>query len=185
VPYQTKIAWRAEKLADGSLRMTVGDVDAAPKDPEAVRVTDYRTPGSQAECDNVKIIRVHGWWCATTVSRIGQDGEIVLGGAEPRARIRSAGFRTRCSGRPARMRQHYQVQRDSWSGWRSYGEHEHTAWTHEQRQDHGTVSVPCPSGRVGTYDYRLAVAVEVDGIDADDSTAASADIRTDCGTGVS
>ncbi|MGW0082398.1 hypothetical protein [Streptomyces sp. NPDC003393] len=184
-PLQTKIAWRAEELADGSLRMTIGDVGAAPKDPKAVRTTDYRAPGSQFECDNVRIIKVHGWWCTTSVSRIGQDGEIVLGGAEPRARIHSAGFRTRCSERPARMRQRYEIQRDSWSGWRGYSKPGHTAWTRQQHQDHGLVSVPCPDGRVGTYNYRLAVTVEVAGIEADDSTAASAVIRTDCGTGVS
>ncbi|MGW0998961.1 hypothetical protein ACWD5V_37960 [Streptomyces sp. NPDC002523] len=184
-PIQTKIAWRAEELPGGSLRMTVGDVDAAPKDPRAVRRTDFRAPGNQTECDNTKIIKVRGWWCTTTVSSVAQDGEIVLGGAEPRARIHSAGFRTHCSGDRPQMRQHYEIQRDSWSGWRPYSERGLTSWTSEQRQSHGRVSVPCPDGRVGTYDYRLAVAVEVQGIEADDSTAASAPIRTDCGTGIS
>jgi hypothetical protein len=165
--------------------MTIGDVGAAPKDPKAVLTTDYRAPGSQFECDNVRIIKVHGWWCTTSVSRIAQDGEIVLGGAEPRARIHSAGFRTRCSERPARMRQRYEIQRDSWSGWRGYSKPGHTAWTRRQHQDHGLVSAPCPDGRVGTYNYRLAVTVEVAGIEADDSTAAGAVIRADCGTGVS
>ncbi|MFF2160094.1 hypothetical protein ACFVWP_05090 [Streptomyces sp. NPDC058175] len=43
----------------------------------------------------------------------------------------------------------------------------HTPWTTTQRQDHGAVSAPCPRGRVGTYNYRLAIAVEVAGIKAD------------------
>ncbi|MFG2881136.1 hypothetical protein ACGFYV_02210 [Streptomyces sp. NPDC048297] len=165
--------------------MTIGDVDAAPKDSRAVRRTDYRAPGSQTECDNTRIVKVRGWWCATTVSSIAQDGEIVLGGAKPRARIHSAGFRTRCSGHPPRIRQHYGIERDSWSGWRPYSERRLTTWTSGRRQSHGKVSVPCPAGRVGTYNYRLAVAVEAEGIAADDSPAASAPIRTDCGTGVS
>ncbi|MED7826109.1 hypothetical protein [Streptomyces chiangmaiensis] len=165
--------------------MTIGDVDAAPKDPWTVRSTDFRAPGNQSECDYVKIIKVRGWWCTTTVARIALDGEIVLGGAKPRARVYSGGFRTRCVGRKARMRQHYEIQRDSWSGWRSYGERGYTPWTHEQRQAHGTVSVPCPRGRVGTYNYRLSVAVEVDGIQAEETAAASTVIRTDCGTGIS
>lgn len=184
-PFETKIAWRAEELTDRSLRMTIGDVDTAPKSPDAVRSTDYRAPGSQTECDDVRIIKVHGWWCATTVAPIAQDGEIVLGGATPRARIHSTGFLTHCSGRAPRIRQHYLIQRDSWSGWRSYSEPGYTAWTREQDQAHAAVSVPCPAGRVGTYNYRLAVAVDVDGIQADDSTAASAAIRADCGTGIS
>jgi hypothetical protein len=184
-PLQTKLAWRAEELPGGAVRMTVGDVAAAPKAPRAVRTVDYRAPGSRSECDDTRIIKVRGWWCATTVAPVAEQGAIVLGGARPRARVHSAGFATRCAGRHPRIRQHFEVQRDSWSGWRDYSERAHTAWTRAQRQSHGRVSTPCPRGRVGTYDYRLAVAVEVEGIRADDSTAASAQIRTDCGTGVS
>ncbi|MFD3477114.1 hypothetical protein [Streptomyces sp. NPDC058695] len=161
--------------------MTIGDVDAAPKDPKSVRSNGYRAPAGQTECDNVEIIKVHGWWCTTTVSSVAQDGEIVLGGAAPRATIHSAGSRTHCSGHRARIRQHHEIQRDSWSGWRACSRRRDTPWT----TAHGTVSAPCPRGRVGTYNYRLAVTVEAAGIQADDSPAASADIRADCGTGIS
>ncbi|MEU6318013.1 hypothetical protein [Streptomyces sp. NPDC047009] len=184
-PIQTKLEWRAEELRDSSVRMTIGDVGLAPKDPNAVRVTDYHAPGSETACDYVKIIAVHGWWCTTTVSPVAVNGEIVVGGAQPRAQIHSAGFHTRCSGRTAKMRQHYTIERDSWSGWRRYDNHGQTDWTSQQDQSGHAVSAPCPQGRVGTYNYRLAVSVEIDGIQADDSMAASAEIRTDCGTGVS
>lgn len=143
-PLQTKIAWRAEELPGGSLRMTIGDVDATPKDPKYVRSNDCRAPAGQTECDNIRIIKVHGWWCTTTVSSVAQDGEIVLGGATPRATIHSAGFRTHCSGRHARIRQHHEIQRDSRSGWRAYSKRRHTPWTTAQHQAHGTVSAPCP-----------------------------------------
>ncbi|GGU62469.1 hypothetical protein GCM10010211_29400 [Streptomyces albospinus] len=184
-PRRTKLAWRAEELPDGSLRMTVGDVDTAPKAPEAVRRADYRTPVDPTDCTDTTILAPHGWWCTTTVSRTVQDGDIVVGGATPRAHLRSAGFRTRCSGRTARMRQHYEVQRDSWSGWRPYSERGHTPWTAAQSQSGGAFATPCPRGRVGTYNYRLAVTVDVEGIGADASPAAGPEIRTDCGTGVS
>jgi hypothetical protein len=183
-PPLTRLAWRSEQMPDGSLRMTVGDIDAAPKARGARLVADYRKPGSRAACDE-GIVTAHGWWCATTVSPVSEHGEIVVGGAKPRARIRSAGFRTRCEGRKARMRQHARIERDSWSGWRPYGSLRRTGWTRGQSQSGGPVSELCPRGRVGTYDYRLAVAVEIEGVRVDDSTAAGRTIRTDCGTGVS
>ncbi|MFF0627359.1 hypothetical protein [Streptomyces sp. NPDC004296] len=89
------------------------------------------------------------------------------------------------AGRTAPMRQHYEIQRDSWSGWRPYGERGHTLWTPAQDPSGGPVAASCPRGRVGTYTYRLAVTVEVAGRTVDDSPAASPQIRTDCGTGVS
>lgn len=184
-PIQTKLAWRSETMGDGSIRMTVGDIDAAPKAAGAVRLADYRAPGSAGDCQDVKIVTAHGWWCTTTVSPVAEDGEIVVGGAAPRAHVRSAGFRTHCSGRTARLRQHYEVQRDSWSGWRAYSDRAYTPWTAAQDQPGVLVTALCPQGRVGTYHYRLGVAVEVAGFTVDDSTAASAEIRTDCGTGVS
>jgi hypothetical protein len=184
-PTRTELAWRAEHLRDGSIRMTIGDIGAAPKDPNAVETTDYRAPDNPSDCYQVRIMRVYGWWCATTVSPIAETGEIVIGGGAPRAHIHSAGFRTRCSGRTEPMRQSYQIQRDSWTGWRSYADWGYTPWTTRQDQSAGTVSALCPRGRVGTYNYRLAVAVEFQGLRVDPTSAASARIRTDCGTGVS
>ncbi|MFC4496308.1 hypothetical protein ACFPA8_19455 [Streptomyces ovatisporus] len=172
-------------MPDNSLRMTVGDVDAAPEDPNAVRVTSYRAPPSRTQCDSEHIKKVKGWWCSTTVSPVEVEGEIVVGGAKPRARIHGAGFTSRCSDRPGRMRQAYRIERDSWSGWRGYSDFTHTAWTPAQQQREGKVSAPCPDGRVGTYDYRLAVRIEVDGVRVGDSRAAGARIRADCGTGSS
>lgn len=184
-PYAVKLAWRAEERADGSVRMTVGDVAAAPTDPKAVRVTSYRAPDSTSACDAYRIEKVHVWWCATTVSPIRLHGEIVVGGAKPRARLRSAGFTTRCHGRHGRVRQVYRFARDSWSGWRDYDEPQSTRWTAAQHQHHGKLSTPCPQGRVGTYDYRLAVRLQIEGVTVGDSWAHSPPIRTDCGTGVS
>ncbi|MFE9611300.1 hypothetical protein [Streptomyces sp. NPDC006012] len=184
-PIQTKLEWRAEELRDSSVRMTIGDVSLAPEDAKAVRVTDYHAPGSETACDYVKITAAHGWWCSTTVSPVAVNGEIVVGGAQPRAQIHSAGFRTHRSGRTAKMRQHYTIERDSWSGWRPYDDRGRTNWTSQQDQSGHRVSAPCPQGRVGSYDYRLAVSVEIDGIQADESSAASTEIRTHCGTGVS
>ena len=92
------------------------------------------------------------------------------------------------------MRQRYQIQRSSWSGWRDYSAPQVSPWTSQQElAATSQVSAPCPQGRVGTYDYRLAVAVELnDGtLPLDDSNlkkrhlAASPPIRTDCGTGAS
>lgn len=180
---QTKLPWRAETMPDGSITMTVGDIDAAPRTPGAARVADYRAPGSETECADVRIVTVHGWWCATTVAPIAEQGEIVVGGASPRARLRAAGFRTHCAGRTARMRQHYEFQRDSWSGWRPYDTRARTPWTTAPNQSGAPAAAPCPQGRVGTYDYRLGVAVEIEGYRVDDATAASAPVRTDCGTG--
>jgi hypothetical protein len=184
-PLETRLAWRSEEMPDGSVRMTVGDIDAAPPERRARWVADYRRPGNAADCDAVGIVRVHGWWCTTTVSPVSEHGEIVVGGAKPRARLRSAGFRTRCTGRPARMRQHFRIERDSWSGWRTYGRLGRTPWTSAQTQAGGPVTELCPLGRVGTYNYRLAVAVEVEGVRVSDSTAAGVRVRTDCGTGAS
>lgn len=172
-------------MSDGSLRMTVGDVDEAPRDPKAVQVTSYRAPASEHTCDEERIVKVKDWWCTTTVKPVEVDGEIVVGGDEPRARIKSSGFSTRCSDRPERMRQVYRVERDSWSGWRGYGDFAYSAWTQAQRQRDAGVSVPCPLGRVGTYNYRLAVRIEVDGVQVGDSRAASPAVRADCGTGSS
>ncbi|RFC69813.1 hypothetical protein DXZ75_20405 [Streptomyces sp. AcE210] len=61
----TKVSWRAEELPGGSLRMTAGDVDVAPKDLKSVRGNAYRAPAGQAECDNVGIIRAD---CGTGIS---------------------------------------------------------------------------------------------------------------------
>jgi hypothetical protein len=184
-PYATKLAWRAEERADGSVRMTVGDVAAAPEDPKAVRVTSYRAPDTVSACDAYRIEKVHGWWCSTTVAAVQVDGEIVVGDAQPRARLTSTGFATRCHGRPGRVRQVYGFDRDSWSGWRDYSHPQHTGWTAEQRQRSGALSAACPQGRTGTYDYRLAVRLEIEGVTVGDSWAHSAPLRTDCGTGVS
>lgn len=184
-PTSTRLAYRGEEMADGSVQMTVGDVDAAPESPSAVRVFDYRAETSQ-ECERVRIVKVSGWWCTTTVAPIEVDGEIVLGGAEPRARIGGEGFTTRCHGeRPDRLRQVYQVERDSWSGWRDYGEPRYTSWTEARDQASAPVWEPCPQGRNGTYDYQLIVRIEIDGVRVGNSLATSAQIRTDCGTGVS
>ncbi|MEU8486916.1 hypothetical protein [Streptomyces sp. NPDC048641] len=130
--------------------MTIRDVDAAPKDPKSVRGNSYHAPAGQTECDNVRIIKMHGWCYTTTVSSVAQDGEITLGGATPRATIHCPGFRPYCSGHPARIRQHHEIQRDSWSGWRAYSKRGRTPWTAAQHQAHGTVSTPCPRGRGGT-----------------------------------
>jgi hypothetical protein len=184
-PTETKLPWRAEELPDGSLRMTVGDIDAAPDAPRTRGSVDYRAPADTTECDEVRIAPVKGWWCVTTVQKVAESGEIVVGGAEPRAEVHSAGFGTRCSGRPGAMRQAYRFERDSWSAWRPYSHTLYTQWTNEQRQDGGRVSVPCPSGRVGTYNYHLWVQVDIEGLPVGDSGAASARIRADCGTGVS
>ncbi len=184
-PSVTKLAWRSERMRDGSVRMTVGDVDAAPRDPSAMLTTDYRAPDDSGDCYGVRIVTVRGWWCATTVSPVAESGPIVVGGAAPQAHVRSAGFRSHCSGRTARMRQAYQIQRDSWSGWRSYDDWGYTGWTTRQDQTGPAVTALCPRGRVGTYDYRLAVSVEVDGIQVQPSSASSPTIRTDCGTGTS
>jgi hypothetical protein len=184
-PLETEPPWRAEKLADGSVRMTIGDIDTAPADPKAVSTTDYRAPEDPADCYDVKIVAVHGWWCATTVSPVAETGAIVVGGAAPRAHLHAAGFRTTCSGRGVRMRQAYQVQRDSWSGWRSYTDWSYTPWTSGRKQSGPPVSALCPRGRVGTYNYRVAVAVQVQGLTAESLDAASQTIRTACGTGVS
>jgi hypothetical protein len=172
-------------MDDGSVRMTVGDVDAAPESPYAVRTIDHRTPVSISDCEQVRIETVSGWWCTTTVEPIEVEGEIVVGGARPRARIGGAGFATSCHGRPDRMRQVYTIERDSWSGWRSYSEPGYTPWTEEQNQDGEPVADLCPQGRVGTYNYRLTVRIEIDGVTVGDSRAASVRIRTDCGTGAS
>ncbi|GAB3980457.1 hypothetical protein GCM10029978_078570 [Actinoallomurus acanthiterrae] len=195
-PSVTKLAWRAEETSDGAVRMTVGDVAAAPRTPGARRRADFRHPWNPNDCDDVRIVRVKGWWCTTTVDKIVESGEIVVGGGTPRARIHGAGFSTRCSGRPHRMRQRYQVQRDSWNGMRPYTHLQETHWTADQNQTGQPISVGCPRGRVGTYTYRLAVATEIDddhlpaGGTADDSSvgdspATSPVIRTSCGTGVS
>lgn len=185
-PASTKLAYRGEEMADGSVLMTIGDIDAAPAHPDAVRIFDYRAPERSRECDRVEIVTVSGWWCTTTVAPIDVAGEIVVGDASPRAEIGGEGFATECHGpRPGRLRQIYQLERDSWSGWRSYGEVRHTSWTETGRQDSGAVWEPCPRGRVGTYDYQLSVRVEIDEVDVGYSLATSAPIRTDCGTGIS
>lgn len=184
-PPSPRLAYRAEELPDGSVRMTVGDVDAAPEAPDAVRVVDFRHPDSPVRCEREEIVRVDGWWCTTTVSPIEVEGEIVVGGAEPRAHIGGEGFATRCEGRPERMRQVYRLERDSWSGWRAYTDARHTPWTGAQRQEGPAVRDLCPQGRTGTYNYRLAVRPEIDGTAVGESWAAGPVIRTDCGTGVS
>lgn len=185
-PTSTKLAYRGEEMADGSVRMTVGDVDAAPEHPDAVRIFDYRAPDWSGECGRVEIVTVSGWWCTTTVQPIDVVGEIVVGDAEPRAQIGGEGFATDCHGElPGRLRQIYQLERDSWSGWRDYGEVRYTSWTEADRQEGEAVWEPCPLGRVGTYDYQLSVRVEVDGVEVGYSLATSAPIRTDCGTGIS
>jgi hypothetical protein len=71
------------------------------------------------------------------------------------------------------------IERDSWSGWRRYSDPQHTTWTETQRQEGAPVSDLCPQGRTGTYNYRLAIRIEVDGITVGESWAASPLIRTD------
>ncbi|MEO3749207.1 hypothetical protein [Streptomyces sp. B6B3] len=185
-PHITRLAYRAEEFEDGSVAMTVGDVDAAPQDPDAVRTIDHRAPAAVTDCETVEIETVSGWWCTTTVEPIAVEGEIVVGGADPRAEIGGEGFATECHGElPGRMRQVYGLERDSWSGWRDYADPQHTSWTGAGSQQGPSVTELCPQGRVGTYNYRLAVRVEVDSVTVGDSWAASPHIRTDCGTGAS
>ncbi|MGP4026841.1 hypothetical protein [Actinomadura sp. 3N407] len=184
-PTKTRIPWRTEKMPDGSVRVTVGDLDAAPADPAAERTTDHRAPRSRHECETVRYAPVRGWWCRTTVKAIQVSGEIVVNGPTPTARIQGAGFSTHCSDRPGRMRHVFQIERDSWSGWRSYGKRHMTAWTANQDQAVGAVKEACPNGRVGTYNYRLSVRIESDRVPVGDVDATSAPIRTHCGTGLS
>ncbi|MFD8779292.1 hypothetical protein [Streptomyces sp. NPDC059916] len=56
--------------------MTIGEVDAAPKDPKCVRSNADRAPTGRTECDNVRIVKVHGWWCTTSrlLRRAGRNG---------------------------------------------------------------------------------------------------------------
>jgi hypothetical protein len=185
-PYWTKLEWRAEQDPDGAIRMTVGDVDAAPRDPRAIGHTDYRAPGDALECDDVRIVKARGWWCTTTVGPIQESGAIVVSGGTSHAQIRYAGFTTRCFGhRPGPIRQTYQIERDSWTSWRFYQSPQTTAWTTAQNQTVGRGRVPCPQGRVGTYRYRMAITLDIQGLTAEISPASSVRIRTDCGTGIS
>lgn len=184
-PTATKLTWRAEEQADGSVTMTIGDVDAAPHAGDTVRTASYAAPSDPNECDTVRITRVDGWWCTTTVTPVSESGAIVVGGAAPEARLSDGGFATHCSGRSGRFRQVYRFQRDAWDGWRDYSATYTTPWTSGQDQSGARIDVPCPQGRTGTYDYRLTVQVEVTGVTVGDSQAASARIRQDCGTGVS
>ena len=183
---QTKLAWRTETMADGSVRATLGDIDLAPRAAGTVRRADYRAPGPGTDCTQVKILTVRGWWCTTTVSAVTEHGEIVVGGAAPRARLTASGFRTTCSAGAPHHRTHYALERDSWSGWRPYARRAATAWTEERTQTGPAVSAPCPQGRVGTYTYRLAAALDVTGYsDLADTPASGRTVRQDCGTGIS
>ncbi len=184
-PSRTEAPWRAEYLPDGSVRMAIGDVEAAPHDPAALRTTDYRAPDDASDCYRVRIPPVRGWWCVTTVPPLTESGRITVGGAVSDARLRAAGFRTRCSGHAPRIRQLYQVQRSSWSGWRGYTGWSATPWSGARTQVGRPVSVPCPRGRVGTYAYRLAVGVAVEGLRADPVDATGPALRSHCGTGAS
>jgi hypothetical protein len=84
------------------------------------------------------------------------------------------------------MRQRYAFERSSWSGFRSYTDDRWTAWTGAQSQAIGALSVPCPAGRTGTYDYRVSVVLEITGKPVGEAYALSDDeYRGDCGTGVS
>ena len=171
-PQVTRLAWRSEKLSDGSTRMVVGDIDAAPLDPGRVGGTDYRNDPQGA-----KIIKVRGWWCATIA-----PGTLSFSGGY----LRSIGFSTQCSGRPGRIRQHYRFTRSSWSGMRGYIALRATSWTSAQAQRSGALAVPCPAGRAGTYDYQLSVSLEITGRPVGEAIAQSNDkFRGDCGTGVS
>jgi hypothetical protein len=171
-PSVTRLAWRSERLRDGSLTMIVGDIDAAPVDRDRIGGTDYRSATDQA-----KIIKVRGWWCVTRA-----PGALTLSGG----RLRSIGFSTQCSGRPGRMRQRYLFTRSSWTGMRPYVDDRTTPWTAEQDQRGGALDVPCPAGRTGTYDYRLSVTLEIEGRPVYTDAAHGSDgFRGDCGTGVS
>jgi hypothetical protein len=183
---ETKLSWRTETMRDGSVRATIGDTDAAPRTPGAVRLMDYRAPDSSTECMQVKVLVVHGWWCTTTVSAVTEQGEIVVGGAQPRARLRSAGFHTTCGGNVPRYRARYEFERDSWSGYRFYTSPTYTSWTSAAIQAGPAVTALCPQGRVGTYTYELAVTLQVSGYSGAVGTpAAGRTLRQDCGTGVS
>lgn len=192
-PVYRELAWRTEKMPDGSVRLTVGDVAAAPRASDAVLVLDYRHPGDQLACEQIRVVRVRGWWCITTVRPIRQSGEIVIGGPS-RARLHGDGFSTRCSGRKQRMRQLFQIERESWSGWRPYNGMTWTSWTTRQAQAGPAVSAPCPTGRVGTYGYQLVARIQIDdsrlalggpGGNTIAQYAASPVLRTSCGTGIS
>lgn len=170
-PSVTRLPWRSERLRDGSVRMVVGDIDAAPFDPDRIGGSDYRS-GEKAE-----IVKVRGWWCVTRA-----PGTLSLSGG----RLRAIGFSTQCSGRPGRMRQRYRFTRSSWTGMRAYVDDRTTPWTTAQDQRSGALDVPCPAGRTGTYDYQLAVTLEIEGQpSAGDATRSSDRFRGDCGTGVS
>jgi hypothetical protein len=173
-PTITRLAWRTEILSNGSELLVVGDVDAVPRDPASVSASDYH---AAEEAGEVKAVKVRGWWCITRV-----DARLSVSGGF----LRNAGFSTRCSGRPGRMRQYYRFERSSWTGMRPYTDDRVTAWTGGQTQPVGAQAAPCPAGRTGTYDYRLRVALEIDGFPAGDVPALSNDeFRGDCGTGTS
>lgn len=171
-PRVTRLPWRSERLSDGSTRMVVGDIDAAPLSPDRVGGTDYRDSRDQAA-----IAPVTGWWCVTIA-----PGTLSYSGGH----LRSVGFSTQCSGRPGRIRQHYRFTRSSWSGMRDYITTRTTAWTSAQTQRSGALAVPCPAGRPGTYDYRLTVTLEISGRPYYPAAAQSSDrYRGNCGTGAS
>jgi hypothetical protein len=183
---ETKLAWRSEVMDDGSVRATVGDIDAAPRAAGAVQVSDYRSPQAATECTQVTVVTVRGWWCVTTVSPVTEHGEIVVGGARPRARLDAAGFRTDCSAGAPRHRALYEFQRDSWSGYRPYAKRAYTPWTSARTQPGPAATAACPQGRVGTYDYRLAATLEFTRYPGLAGTPASGrPLRQDCGTGIS
>lgn len=171
-PSVTRLAWRTERLRDGSTRVVVGDIDAVPVSPDRVGGTDYRDGR-----DGAKIIQVRGWWCVTIA-----PGALAYSGGY----LRSAGFSTQCSGRPGQVRQRYGFTRSSWSGMRDYIVFRATPWTPAQSQRSGALAVPCPAGRPGTYDYQLSVTLEFTGRAYDGVAATGSDrFRGACGTGVS
>ncbi|WP_222722401.1 hypothetical protein [Actinomadura alba] len=173
-PTVTRLAWRTETLSSGAQLLVLGDVDAVPRDPSAISAEDYH---AAEERGDVKVVKVRGWWCVTKV-----EARLSLSAGY----VRSAGFETRCSQRPGRMRQHFRFERSSWSGMRGYSGGDVTPWTGAQIQASGQRSVPCPAGRTGTYDYRLRVFLQIERLPVGEVPALSNDrFRGDCGTGVS
>lgn len=172
-PTSYKIAWRRETLSDGSVRLVIGDIDAAPKDDSMVSMSDYRTDPEE----RVGIRTVKGWWCGVTVA-----GDLTLTSGQ----LRSDGFSTTCSGRPGKIRHEYWFGRSSWSGFRRYTNPQRTEWVSGQTQSSGRLAARCPTGRTGTYDYRLTVELQISGIAVGALSAQSnTDFRGDCGTGES
>jgi hypothetical protein len=170
-PEGATVPWRAERLADGRVKLVFGGIDTVPVSDDAVEIASDVPDGSEVSTQAA-------WACNVN------EGEFTTV-RESSGFLRSA-YQVDCTG-VSSHRVDWQFLRSSWRGFLGYSEKNIGGWVSSVTNAQ-TVYAACPRGTSGSYNYKLR-SWSVVNVGGQVSTSPPFDSRQSnqhpCGTGIS